>query len=355
MVQNTVLLYRLYDVADEINLVLVEELLSVAKATTRLRLSRIPTKSIDIENPPVSVELGEGTIELAGVDYKVGYLARVYDLGVVSVLMRILLPQEVNYELVKRIALDLEKESGYERHFSDRLGELKKTLAPALVGKESNKLEEDFTVFFFTRWHDDWDPLPLLLGEEGPFSDWVRRDTLQNTFSYSPEDMIIITWDSALVFDSSGSTDLPDLLEFALSQLLELRYYDGLLTAEMEKMYQELDLAARGRGFSRLRRYRRIMSRLMGLVAEVTDITERIHNSIKVTEDIYYARIYSVALTLFRTRAWMDSIQRKVAVIQQNYSMLSDEIVTARATWLEVAIVLLIALEIVLGLLQLLG
>ncbi|MFA7467252.1 MAG: hypothetical protein WCY82_03190 [Desulfotomaculaceae bacterium] len=353
--QSTVLLYRLYDLADEINLETVEELLSVAKAATRLRLSRIPSKSIDIENPPVSVELGGGNIELAGVNYHVGYFARVYDLGVVSVMMRILLPREVNYELMQRIALDLEKESGYERHFSDRLDELKKTLAPALVGKESKKLEEDFTIFFFTRWQDDWDPLPLLLGEKGPFSDWVRRDTLHNTFSYSPEDMIIITWDSALVFDSSGSTDLPDLLEFALSQLLELRYYDGLLSAEMEKMYQELDLAARGRGFSRLRHYRRIMSRLMGLVAEVTDITERIHNSIKVTEDIYYARIYSVALTLFRTRAWMDSIQRKVAVIQQNYSMLSDEIVTARSTWLEVAIILLIALEIVLGLMHLLG
>lgn len=352
--QTTVLLYRLYDLAEEINLELVEGLLSVAKTTTRLRLSRIPTKSIHIENPPVGVELGGDTMELAGVRYRVKYFARIYDLGVVSVIMRIELPREADYEQVKRVALDLEKESDYEELFTNRLEELKQTLAPALVGKESKGLEEDFTVFFFTCWREGWDPLPLLLGEEGPFSDWVRRDTLQNTYSYSPEDLIIITWDSALVFDAGGSTDLPDLLEFALSQLLELRYYDGLLSAEMEKMYQELDLAGRGRGFTRLRHYRRIMSRLMELITEVTDITERIHNSIKVTEDIYYARIYSVTLTLFRTRAWMDSIQRKVAVIQQSYSMLSDEIVTARATWLEVAIVLLIALEIVLGVLQVL-
>lgn len=350
--QTAVLLYRLYDVADEINLELVEQLLAVDGTTTRLRLARIPTKSIHIENPPVGVELGGGSINLAGTSYRVGFFARVYDLGVVSLNMRIMLPREAGYDEVKNIALALEKESDYERLFVARLEELKQTLAPALLGKESKALEEDFTVFYFTRWEEHRDPLPLLLGEEGPFSDWVRRDTLQNSYSYSPEDLVIITWDSALVYDATGSTDLPDLLEFALSQLLELRYYDGLLTAEMEKMYQELELAGRGRGFTRLRHYRRIMSRLMALVTEVTDITERIHNSIKVTEDIYYARIYSVALTLFRTRAWMDSIQRKVAVIQQNYSMLSDEIVTARATWLEVAIVLLIALEIVLGVLQ---
>ncbi len=350
---NAILLYRLYDVADEINLELVEKIFSAEKPTSRLRLVRVPPKSIHIENPPVGVELGSDRVTLGGVDYQVHFSARVYDLGVVSIIMRIGLPPESRYEEIKRLSLVLEREEGaYEQNFLAQLQNLRETIAPALIGKGGEGFEEDFTVYFFTNWCREWDPLPLLLGEEGPFSEWVKRDTLQNSFSYSPEDLIIITWDSALVCDTTGSTDLLDLLEFAISQLLELRYYDGLLSVEMDKMYKELERAGIGSGFMRLRHYRRIMSRLMELVTEVTDITERIQNSIKVTEDIYYARIYSAALAMFRTKAWMDSIQRKVAVIQQNYSMLSDEIVTARATWLEVAIVLLIALEIILGLLQ---
>ncbi|MBF7082443.1 hypothetical protein IT084_05545 [Desulfallas sp. Bu1-1] len=350
--ESAILLYRLYDVADEINLEAVEKILSVERTTSRLRLSRIPPKSIHIKNPPVRLELGDDTIAIGGTEYKVSFSARVYDLGVISIVMCFNLGPDISYDDVYRLAIDLEKQDDYEQVFVRQLDKLKCTLLPALVGKGSGNFVEDFTVFFFTNWQNDWDPLPLLLGEEGPFSDWVRRETLQNSYSYFPGDLVIITWDSALVYDASGSTDLPDLLEFANCQLLELRYYDGLLSEAMEEMYEELERVGQVGSYMRLRHYRRIMGRLMELVTEVTDITERIQNSVKVTEDIYYARIYSAALTLFRTRAWMDSIQRKIAVIQQNYAMLSDEIVTARSTWLEVAIVLLIMLEIILGVLR---
>lgn len=346
------MLYRLYDIADEINLEAVEEILSVERITSRLRLSRIPPKSIHIKNPPVGLELGDDTITVGDSRYKVSFYARVYDLGVISIIMRFNLRAGVLYDDVYKLAMDLEKQDDYETVFIRQLDKLKQTLLPALVGKGPGNFMEDFTVFFFTNWQNDWDPLPLLLGEEGPFSDWVRRETLQNAYSYTPGDLVIITWDSALVYDTSGSTDLPDLLEFANCQLLELRYYDGLLSGEMEKMYEELARVGQVGSYTRLRYYRRIMGRLMELVTEVTDITERIQNSVKVTEDIYYARIYSAALSLFRTKAWMDSIERKIAVIQRNYAMLSDEIVTARSTWLEVAIVLLFMLEIILGMLR---
>ena len=348
--RTAVMLYRLYDVADEINLESVENILSMGKTTSRLKLSRVPPKSIHIKNPPVGVELGSERILFKGTEYEVLFFARIYDLGVISIIMHIFLPPHFGYEDFKRFAIILEQQNEYEQHFLFQLNKLKQTLQPALLGSSTGDYEEDFVVFFFTDWQAHWDPLPLLLGEEGPFSDWVRKDTLQHTYSYTPEDLIIITWDSALVYDASGSTELPELLEFASSQLLELRYYDGLLSAEMEKMYSELQFVEKAGSFTRLRHYRRIMGRLMQVVTEVTDITERIQNSVKVTEDIYYARIYSAALIIFRTKAWMDSVQRKMNLIQQNYSMLSDEIVTARSNWLEIAIVLLITFETLLGL-----
>ena len=348
--RTAVLLYRLFDVADEINLELVEKILSMEKVTSRLKLSRVSPISIHIENPPVGVELGNDRIAFGGSEYEVSFYARIYDLGVISIIMHIFLPSDFGYEDFKQFAVILEQQIEYEQYFMAQLNKLKKTLLPALMGSSIGDYVEDFTVFFFTDWQSQWDPLPLLLGEAGPFSDWVRKDTLQHSYSYTPEDLIIITWDSALVYDASGSTELPELLEFANSQLLELRYYDGLLSGEMEKMYSDLQSIEQVGSFARLRHYRRIMGRLMQVVTEVTDITERIQNSVKVTEDIYYARIYSAALIIFRTKAWMDSVQRKMTLIQQNYSMLSDEIVTARSTWLEVAIVLLITFEIILGL-----
>ncbi|MCL5935233.1 MAG: hypothetical protein M1543_01880, partial [Firmicutes bacterium] len=164
------------------------------------------------------------------------------------------------------------------------------------------------------------------------------------------DDLAVITWDSALVYDASGSADIPDLLEFANSQLLELRYYDNLLTQEMEKMYDALGEAETIARYRRRRHYRKIMNRLMELVIDISEITERIHNSLKLTEDVFYARVFSSALSIFRTKAWAESIERKITTIQQNYTLLSNEIVTQQSTILEFAIVLLIMLEILLAL-----
>lgn len=49
--------------------------------------------------------------------------------------------------------------------------------------------------------------------------------------------MAYLTWDSALVYDPTGSTDIPDLLEFANAQYLELRYYDNFLNHAIDTTY----------------------------------------------------------------------------------------------------------------------
>ena len=50
-------------------------------------------------------------------------------------------------------------------------------------------------------------------------------------------------WNCAFVLEPSGSRDIPDILELASSQLLELRYYDELFDAELARVYRELDRA----------------------------------------------------------------------------------------------------------------
>lgn len=192
--------------------------------------------------------------------------------------------------------------------------------------------------------------MPLLLAEPEPVSTQIRKETLQHSFSYGPDDLAIITWASALVYDKTGSHDIPDLLEFALTQLLELRYYDNLLSEEMSQMHDAIEEAERVTRFRRLGQYRHILNRLMELVVEINEIMERIQNSLKVTEDVFYARVYGAALSVFRTRAWVESIQRKLSVVTQNYSMLSNRLVNQQSIVLEIAIVVLFLLEILITL-----
>ncbi|MBU7006486.1 hypothetical protein [Phosphitispora fastidiosa] len=96
--KNSVWVYRIFDITDEIDLRGVERILSPEKPTSRMRLSRVRPKSIHIGNPPVTVELGSSDIHLNGDSYEVIVSARIYDLGVVSLVLKIGLPEDISYQ-----------------------------------------------------------------------------------------------------------------------------------------------------------------------------------------------------------------------------------------------------------------
>jgi hypothetical protein len=85
------------------------------------------------------------------------------------------------------------------------------------------------------------------------------------------------------------------------------------------------------------------------LVAATTEVVERAENALKVTDDVYLARVYSAALEVFRGRQWRAGIDRKLAIIRETYGMLNAEAQSARGEVLEIAILALIAVEIVLS------
>ena len=385
---NSLWLYRFFDIAEEIDLAKVEEILAQTRTASRVKLTRFSCRSVQFRDPPVAVDLGGTRIRLKdGTTVLGSFSGKIYDLGVIGIALKIELDAK-SFEEIKRLgivltaaegdclndfgivsvespSLDIDEDDRTGDELEDAFLNQKRSvcqlLRPALTKPNGQDFMEDYTLYFFTppppppppSWDESWDPAPLLLAEDEPLSQQSKNETLRHSLSYGPNDLTIITWDAALVYDATGSSDVPDLLEFAVVELLELRYYDRILDKEMEKMYKEIE-AVGYIGFGRLGQYRRLMNRLMELVLDITEVTERIQNSLKVTGDVFYARVYGNALTAFRTRAWMDSVQRKVALIQQNYSLLSGELINHRSNMLEWAIVILISAEIILGLLRLL-
>jgi len=189
--------------------------------------------------------------------------------------------------------------------------------------------------------------VPLLLGDRVCVSPQIREDIIKNSLSYSNEDLAVISWDSALLCGPESPTDIIDLIEFANVQVLELRYYDRELTREMARMYDDIEHADRLSWFSRSRQYHAIMKHQMKTSAEISETIEKVDNLIKVTEDVYYARVYAAALKILRSGQWSESVSRKIDVIRENYSMLSDEVRIQHSNFLEWVVILLIAFEIV--------
>lgn len=360
---GSVVALRLFDIAYEIDLALAESLIADRAPATvaRIRLlARAEPKAIAFDVPPLEMALGPVELELAGSPRALEAAARVYDFGVASIALRLPLA-DLTWDAYVEIATELERVAGDEATASlwrTLLDRVRVPIRAALERPTSAGLEEDYLLSIVQRFDRpmagedvlrEIDLAPLLTGERRPLAESARRDVLRHTFSYYEDDLAVLTWDHAFLLEPSGDRDVADVLEVANAQLLDLRYYDELLDEELPRMYDRVEDARRTfRGLGR-RRYADLARDLHTLVAEVTEITEKVDNALKVTGDVYLARVYGAAIELFRVPVWAAAVDRKLAIIRETYQALYDEAATARIEILEAAIVLLIVLEIVLA------
>lgn len=362
-VDGVTIVYRLYDVGYEIHLDRVAEMLAGA-TPERPRLVRGGAQAIHIPNPPVSAGLGSETITLAGAPREVEFAARVFDFGVVSLRARVVAPPDLPWSEFVALGTAVAAAPEWAEVFARVRARLLERITPAIERRGDAPVTEDYVVFRVNRLADaagarlpadalhDEDIARLLIGEARPLTPATRRDLLSPRFSYFEDDLAVLTWSAALVVEPhADDTDVQYVLEFANAQLLELRFDDAMLDAEIPKIYTRIAEARRGfhglwRGFSR------VLAGLQTRVADVTELVERAENSLKVTDDVFLARIYAAALEIFRGATWRRGIDRKLAILRDSYQMLDAESQARRSEMLEVIIILLIAFEIVLSLIR---
>ncbi len=355
-VSGGILKYRLYDVAWDIDLAKVEEKVSEYKRQSidRKRFS----KAFEFVNPPLSLKLKTLEKNLRGKQCTINVYAKAYDYGVLTIIFEIPV-REIEITDFEILARNVEEP--FKEDFRNELNRLVSDLGDALHQVNISRLEEDYTVYYLRQLNPQrnakdlfgtCDIGSLLLFEEGESqpSQATKEELLSFSFSYSDSDLVVLSWDRALVLETSGSMDIPDLLEFANAQLLELRVYDDMLDRELDVINDRI-ITQVPPSIWKIKRYEELAARVMRTVMDLTGITEKIDNSLKVTEDVYYSRVYASALSHFKVQQWETSIERKIKIASGFYDMLYREISNKRTEFLELIIILLIALEIVLFLL----
>ena len=128
-----------------------------------------------------------------------------------------------------------------------------------------------------------------------------------------------------------------------------LRIYDAQLDADLAGMYPQI---ARVEGRLRMpfMGARRRLHHVQRLVADVTEITERLDNALKVTDDVYWNRLYTAGIGVLRVDVWRTGVEHKLALLRETYTMLRVEADAERDALLEVAIIVLILVEVFLAL-----
>jgi hypothetical protein len=134
------------------------------------------------------------------------------------------------------------------------------------------------------------------------------------------------------------------LLEYANSQLLEFRYYDELLTRELDRVYTLLD---EGTGFFARWRLARSATRLNTVVLDVAELTEHVDNAIKFLSDMFSARLYKMAAFKVGVPDYKDLVTRKLRNAEELYRFMVDQFNQSRGFLLEVTVVIILVIELV--------
>jgi len=336
----------LFDICEEIKLDELRTILGARRLGEGLK--HAAAEQLFFERPPV-VENAQFPGEKQA-QVRVKY----YDYGVVSVLFDFPFAGEWQ----DLITLSSKWISGTD--LPSRAEEVVKERAlrtrPALVKPYGSWLSEDYFIFFMREIQGNPAASQLLSacgqqiaqvvrGENAILSDDERREVLQSAMSYYPNDLAVLSWNAAFVYDSmAGSETTMQLLEYANSQLLEFRHYDDLLTRELARVYDSLEAHSNLIGRWRLPRE---ASRLQTVLLDVTELTERADNAIKFLSDMFSARLYRLAASKVGVPDYKSLSQSKLRTAEDLYRFLIDEFHQARTFWLEFMVVLILLIELV--------
>ncbi len=361
-------LVAIHDVADEIDLARLERESPIAgnhgtHSVGRLTLERQPGV-VAFANPPVTARLGDRSIQIEGVDHAVRVRARFFDFGAVAVQWSFTMPPDLPLSELVQLSAVLESPELRTRLAAEMTADVDAALVAAgdAVIHPARQTEAEYlTVYVVTAFNrlvdvgqlsSSAEVAQLVLGEAATLSEQLRADIRNASYSYTDQDLVVIGYDQAFIFDPTSAADLSALLEFALAQVLELGFYDSQLDRRLAELATAVSRPLRqarrwGLGASTFEALRRDV---LVQHVELAQVLERVTAAVKITDDLHYARIYRAAMRVFRAAELIEATNRKLELLFRTYSMLADEVDSQVAHRLEWIIIALIFIEIVLAL-----
>lgn len=349
--------YYLFDVADTIKLASLRTVEGEGVAPAAIALRPHQSSSyLQFPAPPLVTRLPDATF----ADLRCSVRAKFFDYGVIS--LRLSFSICGSWDELDAVAARVRRSNEIVAYATGVVERICGELADALDDRHP-PLIEDYLVIDVDHFDERIDAERLLhehsellanilLGESGLLSQSEIEESLRARFSYYDDDLTIVQWDTAFIYDRRESSDaIQDILEFANSQLLELRTYDALLDRELDSIY-----AAQPGGRSRSffgRREAELAANVRYLIVDVLELTDRSSNALKVVGDAYYARIYRSAAARLGLADWQRQIDSKLASVGDIYRFFVDQARGRRDEFLELIVILLIAIEIVIGVLTL--
>ena len=347
---GSVLVLIQFDVCEEIRLDQLRQILGARTADASFK--HLAPGYVRYQRPPVEEALEPLVLESGErLQGEIKY----FDYGVVSVVFE--LPFSGDWDKLVQLSSRWVWDTNFESLATRIVKQKLEHAAPALVKPYTTEwLQEDYFIFHLREIAGAPSASDLLAsqgnwisqvvrGETQPLSDGERTEILQSRISYYPNDLAVIGWNAAFIYDNpSGAETAIQLLQYANSQLLEFRHYDELLTTQLEGVY---DFLERGRGLWSRWRTARAASKLHTVLLDVSELTERADNAIKFLSDMFSARLDKLAASRVGVPDYKDLVQQKLQTAEELYRFMVDEFNQSRAFVLELMVVVILIIELI--------
>lgn len=353
--KGKILVYRVFDIGTEIDLEKVEALFEDKKLKERFKLDRKHNMSLIISSSPVSIQLGTVNLKIQDEFVPTELIAKVWHFGTVSLCFQIPIQEDTTWLELVKITNWIEQDPEIEVIATHKAREFQNDIKYAIPILNDWKMNEDYVTYFIqelsgydgeiANLKDKVDIPALILAEpKDMLSAFIKKNILDNTYQYFKDDLVVVDWNSALVIEPNGSMDVPLVIEFALNQLLELRYYDDILDQRLNTLYNEV--VGRKKGLLS-NKYSQLAEDAGQMYLEISEIIENVENSFKTVGDFYLATIFRATSKRFRFDDWKKSIDEKLGNLAEVSKLLHSEVNESRNQLLEMVIILLIAIEVI--------
>jgi hypothetical protein len=357
ILSGTVSLYYLYEISEAVDLHRLQELLGPQSSQAPIAFKHTTPQHLQFQHPPVIIS---GAPIQWNNRCHFQTRAKFYDYGVASLTLQA--PFTGAWTDLVDLSAEVMANSRLEAEVAKLLESYVQQLKPAFSKPGAHRMVEDYAIFAV---HEFGHPISgaalasrrgsdiarLLRGERAPLSDSETAEVMAGALSYQPNDLAVIDWNAAFIFDTAaGAEATAEILEFVNSQLLEFRYYDAILDAELAAIYQEVESGTGSARFFRSYRYRRTARRLSALYLDVSELAEKTENSLKFFGDLYASRLYRLAAQRLGVNEWKTLVNRKLQSAASLYRSLLDEVTSLRMQFMELAIILILVFELLMKL-----
>lgn len=356
-----VMVYYCFDVGSEIDFDKLGTILGELAEKSPLVCRRLAPPYLQFRTPPFFVREGEREIKIGQAVRTATIDVKIYGFGVITV--RLTIPfQGPLEELVQESSLL----TGDRVLRETAISQLEKTLVqigPAVVRARPNPAEEweDYYIYLVGQFSAETDAAGIvgqygdliarILRSEEEMSKAEKEDALKYQLSYYGNDLTLIDWNSSFIYDPDQSYDVPDVIEFAVIQLLELRLYDSVLDTAIEKAYDDLS-GKLPTGF-KIPSLSSALRKLSEIKLDISETIDRLENYLKLIGDLYLAKVYAAASARFYLDRWKSAVRDKLNVIESLYTKAWERTQTSRMVIAEIAIVVLFIIDVILILLGL--